>query len=85
MFHVEQETSVTERQTLVLEFIQTYIRMKGFAPSMQDIATGLGLKSRSNIHRVIHDLRRQGHLRLNPHKVRTVKVVDKTVKEVAAL
>lgn len=76
---------MTERQTLVLEFIQTYIRMKGFAPSMQDIATGLGLKSRSNIHRVIHDLRRQGHLRLNPHKVRTVKVVDKTVKEVAAL
>lgn len=76
---------MTNRQQLVLDFIQTYIKMKGFAPSMQDIATGLGLKSRSNIHRVIHDLRRQGHLRLNPHKVRTVKIVDKTVKEVAAL
>lgn len=76
---------MTNRQQLVLDFIQTYIKMKGFAPSMQDIATGLGLKSRSNIHRVIHDLRRQGHLRLNPNKVRTVKVVDKSVKEVAAL
>lgn len=76
---------MTPRQQLVLDFIETYIKMKGFAPSMQDIATGLGLKSRSNIHRVIHDLRRQGHLRLNPHKVRTVKVVDKTVKEIAAL
>jgi len=76
---------MTSRQQLVLDFIQTYIKMKGFAPSMQDIATGLGLKSRSNIHRVIHDLRRQGHLRLNPHKVRTVKIVDKSAKEVAAL
>lgn len=76
---------MTERQRLVLEFIETYIKMKGFAPSMQDVATGLGMKSRSNIHRVIHDLRRMGHLRLNPHKVRTVKVVDKSVKEVAAL
>jgi len=76
---------VTSRQQLVLEFIQTYIKMKGFAPSMQDIATGLGLKSRSNIHRVIHDLRRKGHLRLNPNKVRTVKIVDKSVKEVSAL
>jgi len=76
---------VTSRQKLVLEFIQTYIKMKGFAPSMQDIATGLGLKSRSNIHRVIHDLRRKGHLRLNPNKVRTVKIVDKSVKEVSAL
>ena len=76
---------MTSRQQLVLDFIQTYIKMKGFAPSMQDIATGLGLKSRSNSHRVIHDLRRQGHLRLNPHKVRTVKIVDKSAKEVAAL
>lgn len=76
---------MTSRQQLVLEFIQTYIKMKGFAPSMQDIATGLGLKSRSNIHRVIHDLRRKGHLRLNPNKVRTVKIVDKSVKEVSAL
>jgi len=76
---------MTPRQQLVLEFIQTYIKMKGFAPSMQDVATGLGMKSRSNIHRIIHDLRRLGHLRLNPHKVRTVKVVDKSVKEIAAL
>ena len=76
---------MTERQRLVLEFIETYIKMKGFAPSMQDIATGLGMKSRSNIHRIIHSLRRMGHLRLNPHKVRTVKVIDKSAKELSAL
>lgn len=76
---------MTERQRLVLEFIETYVKMKGFPPSMQDIATGLGMKSRSNIHRIIHELRRQGHLRLNPHKVRTIKVVDKSAKEISAL
>jgi repressor LexA len=81
----DEGKAMTERQRLVLEFIETYIKMKGFAPSMQDIATGLGMKSRSNIHRVIHDLRRQGHLRLNPHKVRTVKLVDKSAKEMTAL
>ena len=48
---------MTERQKLVLEFIKTYWDMKGHAPSMQDIATGLNMKSRSNIHRIIHDLR----------------------------
>ena len=76
---------MTERQRLVLEFIETYIKLKGFPPSMQDIATGLGMKSRSNIHRIIHDLRRQGLLRLNPHKVRTVKLVDKSVEKLIAL
>ena len=65
---------MTNRQQLVLDFIQTYIKMKGFAPSMQDIATGLGMKSRSNIHRIIHSLREQGKLSINPTKARTIEI-----------
>lgn len=76
---------MTERQRLVLEFIQTYIKMKGVAPSMQDIATGLNMKSRSNIHRIVHGLKEKGFLMLSPNKVRTMRVIDRTVKEVAAL
>ena len=76
---------MTERQRLVLEFIKTYMEMKGFPPSMQDVATGLGMKSRSNIHRVIHDLKRNGLLTLRPHKVRTLKLQDRSAKEVASL
>jgi repressor LexA len=75
----------TNRQQLVLDFIKTYIQMKGHAPSMQDIATGLGMKSRSNIHRIIHSLRTQGKLSVRPNKVRTIRVVDRSVKEVSAL
>jgi len=65
---------VTEKQQKVLNFIKTYIEMKGFPPSMQNIASGLGLKSRSNIHRIIHELKAQGLLGLEPNKVRTLKV-----------
>ena len=64
----------TNRQQLVLEFIKTYIQMKGHAPSMQDIASGLGMKSRSNIHRIIHSLCEQGKLSINPNKARTIEV-----------
>ena len=76
---------MTERQRAVLEFIQTYIKMKGFAPSMQDIATGLGMKSRSNIHRIVHSLETQGLLVTTPHKVRTMKLKDRSVEEMLAL
>ncbi len=76
---------MTERQRLVLEFIQTYIKMKGFAPSMQDIATGLGMKSRSNIHRIVHSLEKQGLLVTTPHKVRTMKLQARSVEETLAL
>jgi repressor LexA len=76
---------VTERQRTVLEFIQTYIKMKGFAPSMQDIATGLGMKSRSNIHRIIHSLEEKRLLVTTPHKVRTMKLRDRSVEKMLAL
>ena len=76
---------MTERQRQVLEFIAAYLEMKGFAPSMQDIALGLGLKSRSNIHRVIHDLKDLGIVRLSPGKVRTVKLIDQSVDKLIAL
>jgi repressor LexA len=80
-----ERSDMTERQKLVLEFIKTYWDMKGHAPSMQDIATGLGMKSRSNIHRIIHDLRKNGYLRLKPTQARTLKVMDRSVQEAVSL
>lgn len=65
---------MTERQQLVLEFIRTYVKMKGFPPSYQDIATGLGLRSRSNIHRIVHTLCEMKMISIDPHKFRTIKV-----------
>ena len=76
---------MTERQKMVLEFIELYIKMKGFPPSYMDIATGLNLRSKSNIHRLVHDLKHKALLQIKPHMVRSLKVVDKTVKEVTKL
>jgi len=76
---------MTERQKQVLEFIQAYILLKGFAPSYNNIAQGLDLKSRSNIHRIVHELRRLGHLKITAHERRSLRVLDKTVKEMVKL
>lgn len=76
---------MTERQKAVLEFIQAYIRMKGFPPSLQDVATGLGLRSKSNIHRIIHDLQNEGLLTTVPHRVRTIKLRDRSVEKMLSL
>ncbi len=76
---------MTERQKMVLDFIQTFIKMKGFAPSYNEVAKGLGMKSKSNIHRIVHVLRSRGLLQVKPHMIRSLKVVDNTVKELASL
>ena len=76
---------MTERQKMVLDFINLYIKMKGFPPSYMDIATGLNLRSKSNIHRLVHDLKDKGLLAVKPHMVRSLKVIDKSVQEITKL
>jgi repressor LexA len=76
---------MTERQKMVLDYINLYIKTKGFPPSYMDIALGLKLKSKSNIHRLVHTLKDNGFLQVKPHMVRSMKLVDTTVKEMSKL
>jgi repressor LexA len=76
---------MTERQKIVLDFISMYIKMKGFPPSYQEIAQGLNLRSKSNIHRIIHSLQKKGLLHVKPHMIRSLKVIDKSVDKMVSL
>jgi len=76
---------VTPKQKLVLDFINMYIKMKGFPPSYMNIAEGLGLKSKSNIHRLVHELRSKGLLKVKPHVVRSLEPVDKSMDKMVKL
>jgi repressor LexA len=76
---------MTPKQKLVLDFIYAYVKIKGFAPSYADIATGLKLKSKSNIHRLVHELRKEGLIEIRPHLIRSMKLVDKSVDKIARL
>lgn len=76
---------MTERQMEVLRYIEDFIKVKGFSPSYVDIATGLNLKSKTNIHRLVHRLKDMGFLKLDPHKVRSVEPIDKTIRKMTSL
>lgn len=76
---------MTPKQNLALEFIKKYMEIKGYAPSYQNIAQGLNLKSKSNVHRLVHALNEQGVLELDPHKIRSLKIVDKSVQAISSL
>jgi len=76
---------MTKRRQLVLDFIRAYIRLHGVSPSYEVIAKSLGLSSKSNIHRIIHRLKADGHLDLKPYKFHSIKLVDKSMKEISKL
>jgi SOS-response transcriptional repressor LexA len=74
-----------EKHQLVLDFIKAYMKIHGVAPSYQVIANGLGLKSKSNIHRIVHALQEEKRLTLRPHKFNSIRILDKGAKEVLGL
>jgi SOS-response transcriptional repressor LexA len=79
------KASVTEKDRLVLDFIKAYTRLHGIAPSYAVVARGLGMKSKSNIHRVIHKLIAEGAVLIKPHKARSVRVLDRSVRAISKL
>lgn len=76
---------MTDRWEMVLRFIKAYQKIHGVPPSLEVMAKGLGMRSRSNMHRIVWRLEQEGHLQVKPNRFRGVKVVDRSVKEISAL
>lgn len=82
---MRRKQRMTDQWERVLRFIRAYIRLHGVSPSYGVMAEGLGLKSRSNMHRIVMRLEEEGHLQRRPRKFYGVKVVDRSVREVTSL
>lgn len=65
---------ITKQQKDVLDFIKAFKRIRGFTPTLQEIAVGMGLRSRSNMHRLVQELIGRGLLSKKPLLARTIKV-----------
>ena len=74
-----------EKHQLVFDFIKAYLRLHGVAPSYAVIAKGIGMKSKSNIHRIIHKLEDEGLVTVKPYKFNSIKIKDRSVREMATL
>lgn len=57
------------------------MKLYGVSPSYEVIAKGIGLKSKSNIHRIVHSLQDEGLLTLKAYKFNSIRVLDKGAKE----
>lgn len=55
--------SLTKTQATALAFLIDFQERNGYAPTYRQMATGLGFRSPSNVHRVVQQLQARGHLR----------------------
>ena len=65
---------LTKRQQQLLLFIHERIRESGVSPSFDEMKEGLGLQSKSGIHRLITTLEERGFIRRLPNKARALEV-----------
>ena len=67
---------ITKKQSEILEYIKSQILNKGYPPSVRDICSAVNLKSTSSVHAHLESLEKNGYIRRDPTKPRTIEIID---------
>jgi repressor LexA len=67
-------STLTERQRLVLSFIEGHIRQHGFPPTIREIGRHLGIKSTNGVNDHLNALQKKGFLTREEGKSRTLQL-----------
>jgi len=69
---------ISAKQQEILEYIKENILRKGYPPSVREICEAVKLRSTSSVHAHLETLERNGYIRRDPTKPRTIEVVDES-------
>ncbi|MCI9568803.1 MAG: transcriptional repressor LexA [Lachnospiraceae bacterium] len=67
---------ITEKQTEILEYIKQSILTRGYPPAVREICEAVHLKSTSSVHSHLETLEKNGYIRRDPTKPRTIEILD---------
>lgn len=67
---------ITDKQREILEYIKEMILKKGYPPAVRDICEAVHLKSTSSVHSHLESLEKNGYIRRDPTKPRTIEILD---------
>lgn len=67
---------ITAKQEEILEYIKQTILKKGYPPAVREICEAVNLKSTSSVHSHLETLEKNGYIRRDPTKPRTIEIID---------
>lgn len=67
---------ITAKQQEILEYIKETILKKGYPPAVREICEAVRLKSTSSVHAHLEQLEKNGYIRRDPTKPRTIEIID---------
>ncbi|MDB5584862.1 MAG: repressor LexA [Bradyrhizobium sp.] len=68
--------SLTPQQSKCFTFIKEYLGENGRAPSYAEMASAIGLASKSGVYRMVCGLEERGVIRRLPYRERAIEVVS---------
>ena len=72
---MSDKKGLTPKMKKILQQIQAFSDANGYPPSYEELKQLIGLKSKSNIHRYIHALKKRGYIDFLPAQSRSMKIL----------
>ena len=66
---------LTKRQKEILDYIESFIHERGYAPSFEEIAESFGYSSLATVHEHLSNLERKGYIRKSYNESRSIELV----------
>lgn len=73
---------LSKRQQMIYEFIRHEVELKGYPPSVREIAKAVGLASSSTVHGHLERIENKGYIRKDPTKPRAIEILDDSLMDV---
>ncbi len=67
--------TLTKRQKQILDYLQTYIRQQGYAPSFEEVAQHFSFSSLATVHEHLSNLERKGYIHREHNESRAIEVL----------
>ena len=68
--------ALTKRQREMLDFIEGFVRFRGYSPSFEEIAENFGYRSLATVHEHLSNLEAKGYITKNYNESRSIDLVE---------
>ena len=73
---------LSKRQQMIYDYIVHEVEMKGYPPSVREIAKAVGLASSSTVHGHLERIENKGYIRRDPTKPRAIEIVEPSFQNI---
>jgi len=70
------KAALSAKQQLILDFLKSEIKDRGYPPTVREICDAVGLSSTSTVHAHLESLERKGYIRRSPAKNRSTEILE---------